>query len=96
MAPPPTVEAKGKDDILDELASRPVLVFSGATLRDNTAPDNETNAGALALSYGQLCSCLRLVLDCLAWRLQATGVLRLSPPPVTLAHVSFLFDLLDR
>ncbi|VDD81160.1 unnamed protein product [Mesocestoides corti] len=56
-------------------------------------PSEEVSCG---LSFGQVCRTLRLVVDSLAWRLQATGVLGLPTPEISLEFSAFVHEALDR
>ncbi len=52
--------------------------------------------GKSSLSFGQFCASLRLIVDTLAWRLQATGVLGLPTPPVSVKFIGFIHETLER
>ncbi|KAL7064308.1 hypothetical protein AAHC03_05363 [Spirometra sp. Aus1] len=47
----------------------------------------------LSLTFGHVCSGLRLSIDWLAWRLKAVGVLGLHLPPMSLSLVASLYEM---
>ncbi|VDK80725.1 unnamed protein product [Dibothriocephalus latus] len=54
----------------------------------------ESEQVPLSLTFGHVCSGLRLAVDWLAWRLKAVGVLGLQLPPVSLSLVASVYEML--